>query len=256
MNKPFASVTGQSILVIGGARGIGRAISERLADQGANITLTARDLTRANDATSEIRATTSHQKVDGMQLDVTADTAKALDNWFDDNGLPATIIYNAGVSPIYERPENITDQDWQLIINTNLTGAFVTARTYAKRLIDANQSGSILFVNSIAGLVGSTRLSAYAASKHGLTGLVKTLGMEWASRNIRVNAIAPGWVRTDLTAGLQQNPVLEQRLIDSVPLGYLAEPADIADVAVFLCSDSARYVTGATWAVDGGLTCG
>jgi len=80
--------------------------------------------------------------------------------------------------------------------------------------------------------------------------------MEWASNKIRVNAIAPGWVRTDLTAGLQQNPVLEKRLIDSVPLGYLSEPEDIADVAVFLCSDSARYVTGATWAVDGGLTCG
>jgi len=256
LNKPFASVADQSILVIGGARGIGRAISERLAEQKANITLTARDPARAEAAANDIQAATDSQKVAGIELDVTANTANRLNDWFDDHGLPQTMIYNAGVSPIYERPENVTDQDWQLIINTNLTGAFVAARTYGQRLIDSKQSGSIVFVNSIAGLVGADRLSAYAASKHGLTGLVKNLGMEWAGRNIRVNAIAPGWVRTDLTAGLQQNSVLEQRLIDSVPLGYLAEPADIADVAVFLCSDSARYVTGATWAVDGGLTCG
>jgi len=256
LKTPYAAVADKTVLVIGGARGIGRAICNRLAEQQANITLTARDLKRASQAATDIRSDFDNPSVEALEVDVTDNFAETLDQWFDTNGLPDTVIYNAGVSPIYERPENITDQDWNLIMDTNLTGAFIAARTFAKRLISAEQIGSILFVNSIAGLVGSARLSAYAASKHGLTGLVKTLAMEWASNKIRVNAIAPGWVRTDLTAGLQQNPVLEKRLIDSVPLGYLSEPEDIADVAVFLCSDSARYVTGATWAVDGGLTCG
>jgi len=254
--QPFASVIDQQILVVGGARGIGRAICGRLAQQQAQVTLTARNLTQADSAAQQIRDTTNNPSVQALQLDVTQHCADDLNNWFDTVGLPNTLIYNAGVSPVYERPENISDKDWDLIIDTNLRGAFIAARTYGSRLIEAGQPGAIVFVNSIAGLVGAPRLSAYAASKHGLTGLVKTLAMEWAGNNIRVNAIAPGWVRTDLTAGLQKNPVLEQRLIDSVPLGYLAEPDEIADVAVFLCSSSARYVTGAIWAVDGGLTCG
>ncbi|RLA14373.1 MAG: short-chain dehydrogenase [Gammaproteobacteria bacterium] len=256
MSKPFASVAGETILVIGGARGIGRAICSRLAEQQANVTLTARNFEQATKAATEIRACFDNASVGALQLDVTDNTAENLDSWFDANGLPDTVIYNAGASPIYERPEKTTDQNWDLIMNTNLRGAFIAARTYARRLLDADKPGSMLFVTSIAGLVGSPRLGAYAASKHGLTGLVKTLAMEWAGNHIRVNAIAPGWVRTDLTAGLQQNPVLEKRLIDDVPLGYLAQPEEIADVAVFLCSDSALYVTGATWAVDGGLTCG
>lgn len=256
MIKPFASVADQPVLVVGGARGIGRAIATRLAEQNALLSLTARKREDANQAAAEISAATGNPAVTGLQLDVTRDTADTLEHWFDTHGLPQTMVYNAGVSPVYERPEKITDTDWDSIIATNLTGAFVAARTYANRLIEAEKPGSIVYVNSIAGLIGSPRLSAYTASKHGLTGLVKNLAMEWAPNNIRVNAIAPGWVRTDLTAGLQQNPVLEQRLIDMVPMGYLANPEDVADVAVFLCSDSARYVTGATWSVDGGMTCG
>lgn len=243
-------------MVIGGARGIGHAICARLVEQKAQLTLTARDLQLAQQAATDLTAGLDYSSIKTLQLDVTLDCEATLNAWFDTHGPPATMIYNAGASPVYERPEKITDSDWDLIFNTNLRGAFIAARTYAKRLLDTQTPGSIIFVNSIAGLVGASRLSAYAASKHGLTGLVKSLAMEWAADNIRVNAIAPGWVRTDLTAGLQQNPALEQRLIDSVPLGYLALPEEIADVAVFLCSQSARYVTGAVWAVDGGLTSG
>ena len=252
----YASVTGQRVLVVGGARGIGKAIVHRLAEQQAIVTLTARDQSRAEQAALEISSHSGNPEVHSLQLDVTNNTDSDLNRWLTDNELPDTLIFNAGVSPSYSRPEKVTDQEWDLIFNTNLRGAFIAARCYARHLLEQNRPGSIIFVNSIAGLIGAKRLSAYAASKHGLTGLVKNLALEWAENKIRVNGLAPGWVRTDLTAGLQQNPVLEKQLIDSVPMGYLAEPEDIADIAVFLSSHSARYVTGATWSVDGGLTCG
>ena len=252
----YASVSGQRVLVVGGARGIGKAIVSRLAQQNAIVTLTARDQARGQQVATEIASSSGNAEVYSLQLDVTEDTDQNLNRWLTDNELPDTMIFNAGVSPSYNRPEKVTDQEWDLIFNTNLRGAFIAARCYARQLIDQGRPGSIIFINSIAGLIGAKRLSAYAASKHGLTGLVKNLTMEWAENKIRVNGVAPGWVRTDLTAGLQQNPILEQQLIDSVPMAYLAEPEDIADVAVFLSSLSARYVTGATWSVDGGLTCG
>lgn len=256
MTTPYASVTGRSILVVGGARGIGRAISSRLAQQKASVTLTAREQMRADSAAAELREHHHQQQVKGLQLDVTHNTDTDLNQWFNSHGVPDAVIFNAGISPIYSRAEKITDAEWDQIVDTNLRGAFVVARAYGRRLIESRSPGCLVVVSSIAALTAADRLTAYTASKHGLTGLVKNLALEWAEKNIRVNAIAPGWVRTDLTAGLQANPVLEQKLIDSVPMGYLAEPEAIADVAVFLCSDSARYVTGATWAVDGGLTCG
>ncbi|MBL4622740.1 MAG: SDR family oxidoreductase [Immundisolibacteraceae bacterium] len=252
----YASVAGQRVLVVGGARGIGKAIVKRLAQQKAIVTLTARDLARAQQVAAEMVASAGNSEVHSFQLDVTDNTDSDLNQWLVNNDLPDTMIFNAGVSPSYSRPEKVTDQEWDLIFNTNLRGAFIAARCYARQLLKQSRPGSIIFINSIAGLVGAKRLSAYAASKHGLTGLVKNLAMEWAENKIRVNGVAPGWVRTDLTAGLQQNPILEQQLIDSVPMAYLAEPEDIADIAVFLSSHSARYVTGATWSVDGGLTCG
>lgn len=251
----IANVQGKAVLVVGGSRGIGRAIAERFAALGAEVGLTARSADRASEVAASV-AESYGQPVSGYALDVTdrAQIREVVQGFEPRSGVPDVLVYNAGISPVYASAEKVDEEDWDAIIATNLTGAFLAAQTFARRLIPESKPGSIVLIGSINSIVGDPRLVAYTASKAGLAGMGKTLALDWARHSIRVNTVAPGYVATDLTSGLQQNEGLRRSITDRTPLNRMAEPAEIADLIVFLASDSSSFITGAVYPLDGGWT--
>ena len=240
----IADVTGRSVLVVGGARGIGRAIAARFAELGARVALTGRDPERTAEAAAALGGT-------GHVLDVT-DRARVRE--VVGRSGADVLVYNAGVSTRFTSAEKVSDDDWDAILATNLTGAFVAAQAFARPLIADGRPGAVVLVGSVTSVVGERKLVAYTASKAGLAGMAKVLALDWAAHDIRVNVVAPGYVATDLTAGLRGNDRLRTSITDRTPQGRFAEPAEVADLVVFLASDSARFATGAVYPLDGGWT--
>ena len=252
----IGDITGKRLLIIGASRGIGLALAARAAQLGATVHLTARGAQAAADTAATLAATHG-ARVTGHALDIAAsDATERLDAVLQATGELDALIYNAGVSPVYARPEHISDEAFDQITGVNLRGPFLAARAFAARCLTQGRPGTIVFIASVAYRIGSPRLSAYGATKAGVLGLMRGLAVDWAADGIRVNAVAPGWVATDMTQGLQDNPRLHERLTARVPMGRFAQPDEIADVALFLVSDSARYVTGSVYSVDGGLLAG
>lgn len=250
-----ADVAGKSVLVVGGGRGIGRAIAERFAELGAEVGLTGRDPARTAEVAAAL-ADTHSAKVSGQALDVTdrPRIRQVVQEFRAQRGRSDVLVYNAGISPTYASAEKVTEEDWDDVLATNLTGAFCAAQAFARPLIEQETPGSIVFVGSVNSLVGDPRLVAYTASKAALAGMAKTMALDWSRYGIRVNTVAPGYVATDLTAGLQSNERLRKSLTDRTPQNRLADPKEIADLVVFLASDSASFITGVIYPVDGGWT--
>ncbi len=252
----IGDITGKRLLIVGASRGIGLAIATRAAQLGAVVHLTARSA-QAAAGTAAALAATAGAPVTGHGLDIAAaDAAARLEAVLQAAGELDALIYNAGVSPVYARPEHISDAAFDQIMAVNLRGPFLAARAFGARCLTQGRPGAIVFIASVASLIGTPRVAAYSASKAGVLGLTRSLAVDWAADGIRVNAVAPGWVATDMTQGLQDNRRLHERLTARVPMGRFAQPDEIADVALFLASDSARYVTGSVYSVDGGLLAG
>ena len=250
-----ADVRGKAVLVVGGTRGIGRAIAERFAEMGAEVGVTGRNAEGVSGVAGELAEAHGHP-VSGHALDV-ADRARireVVEEFEVQRGKVDALVYNAGISPSFTSAEKIDEETWDAIIATNLTGGFAAAQAFARRLISAERPGSVVFIGSVDSIVGDPRLAAYTASKSGMAGMARTMAVDWARYGIRVNTVAPGYVATDLTAGLQDNERLRKAITDRTPLGRLAEPKEISDVVVFLASDSSTFITGAVYPVDGGWT--
>ena len=242
-----AELEGQAALVTGGSRGIGRAIAEALAAGGARVAVVARDGARAAEAAAALPGS-GHA---GFGCDVADPTAagevvKAVEGRV---GELSILVNNAGITR-----DNILlrlkDEDWDEVLRVNLKGAFNLTRAVARGMMK-RRDGVILNVTSVVGLMGNAGQANYAASKAGLIGLTKSVARELASRNVRCNAIAPGFIRTDMTAEL--GAAVLQELAAKIPLERLGEPADVAGVARFLAGPRARYITGQVIAVDGGM---
>lgn len=251
----IAVVEGKRVLVVGGTRGIGWAIAARFAQLRAEVHITGRDPDKVSRAADSL-GQRDGQSVTGHALDVT-DRAKisgVLERLQSEWGGVDVLVYNAGVSPVYASAEKVEPGVWDSILATNLTGAFIAAQTFARQRIAEGKPGSVILVGSVDSIVGDPRLVAYTASKAGLAGMARTMALDWARYDIRVNLVAPGYVATDLTTGLQQNERLHKTILDRTPLGRLADPTEISDIVVFLASESSSYVTGATLPVDGGWT--
>ena len=163
------------------------------------------------------------------------------------------LVNNAGISPIFKKAERVSEVEWDEIMAVNLKGAFLCAQA-AGRVMIPQTSGRIINISSVGGRVALPNMAAYCAAKGGLEQLTRVLAAEWAPHNILVNAIAPGFVETDLTEGLRQNPELRDAIVGQTPLGRLAKVEDIVGAAIYLASDAASYVTGQTLYIDGGWT--
>ena len=239
-------LSGKSAVVTGSTRGIGHAIAERLTACGAKVGVVGRDLAKAEEAAAAIGGGAR-----GFSADVS--DAAAITRLVEDAeqafGGIDILVNNAGLTRdnILFR---IKDDDWDAVLDANLRGAFLTIRA-ASRGMMKRRWGRIINISSIVGLIGNKGQANYAASKAGLIGLTKSVAKELASRNILVNAVAPGFIETDMTS--QLTPDARQALQQQIPLERLGTPQDIAGVVAFLASEHASYITGQVLAVDGGM---
>jgi 2-deoxy-D-gluconate 3-dehydrogenase len=244
-------LTGKVALVTGCRRGIGLAMAEALALAGADIVGTSLSLV---DGASEPRACVeaagrsfTPYRADLGEPEAAAELARALER---DGHSIDILVSNAGT--IVRAPAvDHTDEMWATVLQTNLTSAFVLARELGRPMVDRG-SGKIVFTASLLSFQGGINVASYAAAKSGLAGLVRALSNEWAPHGVNVNAIAPGYIATDNTQALRDDPVRHRAILERIPAGRWGEPRDLAGATVFLASSASDYVDGIVLPVDGG----
>lgn len=243
----------KTALVTGGAKGIGLAISQELVALGWNVVVTGRDANAIDAAVSGLAS--GPGKAIGRVMDVRdrASIDSVIADIRSEFGSLDSLINCAGVI-IRDESEVLSEADWETVIDTDLSGVFKCSQAAFTDLEKA-KGATIVNVGSIAGSVGIAGRAGYTAAKAGLEGLTRTLGLEWADRDIRVNAVAPGWTRTEMVAGgIKDGRLSEAALTSRIPQKRLAEPSEIAKVVLFLMSSDSSYITGQTITVDGGIT--
>ena len=243
------------VLITGAGSGIGRAASLAFAEEGAAIA--AADLRlEAAQATARAVEEVGRTAV-AIQVNVTQpDSVRTMvEQAVAGLGSLDVLINSAGVREIVPFLE-LPAEEWLKVIGTNLTGTFLCSQAVAQHLIAQNKGGKIINLSSVAGLMGVPNRAAYVASKHGVVGLTKEMSMELADKNIQVNAIAPGVVETAMTAGYFDNPAIVASLKKAHPAGRWAQPEEIARLMLFLASEDADFMTGATIPIDGGFVAG
>ena len=239
----------QVALITGGARGIGRDIALLLAGEGADVALFDVNAELLEATAGELRGL--GRRAEGVVVDVT--DGKQVDDGvgkvLDKLGRIDILINNAGITKdgLLIRMD---DAQWDRVLNINLKGTFLCTRAVAKHMLKQRR-GRIVSIASIVGLIGNPGQANYAASKAGIIGFTKAVAKELASRGVTCNAIAPGFIKTEMTDALPEQA--RARLLEAIPMGTLGEPRDVAQAALFLVSEAARYITGHVLVVDGGL---
>lgn len=239
----------QIAVVTGAGRGIGRAIALKFAAEGADVVCVSRTAENSEKVAAEVRAL--GRKAWAYAVDVAEGDSvnAAAEKILADPGRVDILVNNAGVTRdgLLMR---MSDADWDTVLNTNLKGAFNVTRAFSRAMLK-QRAGRILNITSVIGLIGNAGQCNYAASKAGLIGFTQSAAREFASRGVTVNAIAPGFTETDMTAELK--PEMKELVLKQIPLGSFGQAEDIAHAAVFLASPGARYITGQVLAVDGGM---
>lgn len=244
-------LSGKTAVVTGGSRGIGRAIALRLAQAGAHVVIncTERGVDKAQDVLREIQALNGSAEVKAFSVADSAAVDKAFAEIIAARGAVHVLVNNAGIARdgLVMR---VKDEDWDETFDTNLKGAFNCSRAVTRPMMKARE-GSIINITSIVGQMGNAGQVAYSASKAGMIGMTKSMAKELASRSVRVNAIAPGFIATEMTADLPATA--KDEMLKAIPMGYMGDANTVADAVLFLASPASSYITGQVLAVNGGM---
>jgi 2-dehydro-3-deoxy-D-gluconate 5-dehydrogenase len=249
MGGPF-DLAGRLAVVTGARRGIGLAMAEALASAGADIVAVSQSIEAAG-SDVERRVVATGRTCTAMAADLSdPDDVRRLVRSLADAGRPVDILVNNAGTIARAPAAEHSDEDWARVLQVNLSSQFVLAREIGRTMLD--RGGKIVFTASMLSFQGGINVPGYAASKSGLVGLTKALANEWASRRVNVNAIAPGYIATDNTQALQDDPVRRAAILERIPAGRWGDPADLAGAIVFLASPASDYVNGIVLPVDGG----
>lgn len=251
-NPPTGGDGGKVAIVTGGGSGIGLAIAKKFVEAGIQTVIVGRDEQKLNDAKAQLGELCYPMPCDVSNLSsIPAFVEKVITQF----GQIDILVNNAGINMKKDFTE-VTDEEFQRVIMTNLNSVFAMSREVVKQMLKKG-SGSIINISSMAAQYGLPRVIAYTASKTAIDGMTRAMAVELSPKGIRINAIAPGFIETAMTANaLNSDPERKQKVFGRTPMGYMGQPADIGDAALFLATDASKYITGVILPVDGGNSIG
>ncbi len=238
----------KTALITGGGTGIGLGIATAFVDAGAKVIITGRRESVLKQACDDLGKNAFYKVMDLTEREKIPETINSIEHNF---GLIDILVNNAGIH-LKKAAQDTSDEEFDRILNTNLSAVFSLTRECAKKMIQ-KKSGAILLISSMTAIFGVDRVVAYGTSKTALTGLMNNLVTEYAPYNVRINAIAPGWIESDMFLNaIEADPERKQKIVNRIAMKGFGTPEDIGNAAIYLCSDAARYVTGVLLPVDGG----
>ncbi len=252
---PF-DLSGKVALVTGGNRGIGLGMAQALADAGADVAIWGTNEAHNAKAKTDLEARGRRVLVQRVDVADEAAVVSAMKELVETLGRVDTVIANAGIGAGARSFSEMSIETWRRVMSVNLEGVFFTCREACRHIVEragkGDPGGSIVVTASLAAIEGAARNEAYAATKGGVISMMKSIAVEHARYGVRANAILPGWIATDMTAGAQSSPAFAEKVIPRVPARRWGEPEDFGGVAVYLASDASRYHSGDTFVIDGG----
>ncbi|WP_087720724.1 SDR family NAD(P)-dependent oxidoreductase [Salinicola salarius] len=253
MNNPLFDLTGKVALITGSTKGIGRSIAEEMAKCGAKVVISSRKADACEAVANELKEAGHEAVAVPCHVGRKEDLQRLVDITLQTWGRIDVLVCNAATNPVYGPTSGMTDDAWDKIMDTNVKGTFWLTNMVLPQMAERGE-GSVILLSSIAALRGNTVIGTYGVSKAAEAALARNLAVEWGPKGIRVNAIAPGLIRTDFAKALWEDPKRVKQAEDKTPLRRIGDPVDIAGLAVFLSTPASAYITGQVIVADGGET--